>query len=107
MALQEKIAKLTPEQWEKLDAVKDETALDAFVSEHGIELTAEERGQILEYFKTGVLPLADEELDNVAGGGCRTQHWECHYCGASGKYEVPRGQPGLWSCPYCGRKFWY
>lgn len=107
MALSEKIAKLTPEQKEKLVAVKDEAALDAFVSELGIELTVKDREQALEYFKTGKLSLADEELENVAGGGCRTQEWHCYSCGRSGTYEVPINQPGLWACPYCGKNFVY
>ena len=72
MALQEKIMKLSPEQREKLFAVKDEAVLDAFVSEHGIELTAEERSEALVYLNKHEMPLSDEELDNVAGGGSRT-----------------------------------
>lgn len=68
MTLMEKFATLTPEQREKFAEVKDAAALDAFVSEQGIDLTDEEKTQTLEYIKTGVLPLDDDELDAAAGG---------------------------------------
>ena len=70
MTLTEKFKGLTPGQREKFNALKDSAGLDAFLSETGLELTDEEKAQVLEYIASGKLPLADEELDNVAGGGC-------------------------------------
>lgn len=68
MTLMNKFANLTPEQREKFAEAKNTAALDAFASEHGIELTDEEKQDTLEYIKTGVLPLSDDELDAAAGG---------------------------------------
>ena len=70
MTLTQKFQTLTTEQKEQFKAVKDDAALDAFASEYSIDLTAEQKADAQEYFKTGVLSLDDEELDNVAGGGC-------------------------------------
>jgi hypothetical protein len=71
MTIMEKFENLTQEQREQFSAVKDLAALDAFASQYGIDLTDEERQDMLEYIKTGVLPLGDEELENVAGGLCK------------------------------------
>ena len=68
MNLTERFAALTPEQREKFNALKDGAGLDAFLTETGFELTDEEKTQILEYIASGQLPLADEELESVAGG---------------------------------------
>ena len=70
MTLIQKFATLTTEQKEQFTAVKDEAALEAFASKHGIDLSDELKADAAEYFRTGVLPLDDDELDNVAGGGC-------------------------------------
>jgi len=43
MTLMQKFANLTPEQRKKLGAVKDESALNAFADENGIELTEQEK----------------------------------------------------------------
>jgi len=70
MTLTGKFIGLTPEQREKFNALKDSVGLEAFLSETGLELKVEEKAQVLEYIASGILPLADEELDNVAGGRC-------------------------------------
>ncbi|MCL2096229.1 MAG: hypothetical protein FWH10_04910 [Oscillospiraceae bacterium] len=85
MTLTQKFAALTPEQQEKFKALKDSAALDAFLAENSLTLTDEEKAQAAEYFKTGKLPLPDEELDNVAGGcGFGTTDWyryaKCSLC---------------------------
>ena len=107
MALQEKIMKLSPEQREKLFAVKDEAVLDAFVSEHGIELTAEERSEALVYLNKHEMPLSDEELDNVAGGGSRTPddtllglepNYKCNFW--EGKHAYINGGIGCIDCKH-------
>jgi hypothetical protein len=72
-ALREKFAAITEEQGKELTAAmnaKDISALEAFCKKRGIDLAADERDAAAEYFKTGKLPLADEELENVAGGVC-------------------------------------
>ena len=70
MTLTGKFLGLTSGQREKFYTLKDSVGLEAFLSETGFELTVEEKAQVLEYIASGKLPLADEELDNVAGGGC-------------------------------------
>ena len=72
MTLLKKLQALTPGQWGKFHALKDGAGLDAFLSETGVELTAEEKAQALEYIESGKLPLDDEKLDNVAGGSGMT-----------------------------------
>jgi hypothetical protein len=73
-ALLEKFAAFTVEQKKQLTAHKDMdmAALEAFCKTHGIDLAADERGAMAEYFKTGKMPLADQELENVAAGQCST-----------------------------------
>ena len=68
MTITEKFATLTTEQQEKFNALKDGAGLDAFLSDTGLELTEEEKAQVLEFIETGKLPIDDDELDAVAGG---------------------------------------
>jgi hypothetical protein len=110
MTITEKFATLTPEQREKFNAVKDGAGLDVFISETSVEITDEEKLQILSYIESGKLPLADEELDNVAGGFiCNPQppkfyayHGmkysdECKKCGSR---DIVKGYPI--QCRACG-----
>jgi hypothetical protein len=73
-ALLDKFAAITEEQQVKELAsavgTKDMANLEAFCQKHGIELAAEEKNAVAEFFKTGKMPLADQELENVAGGSC-------------------------------------
>jgi len=68
MTITEKFATLTTEQQEKFNALKDGAGLDAFLSDTGLELTEEEKAQVLEFIETGKLPIDDDELDAAAGG---------------------------------------
>jgi hypothetical protein len=68
MSIIEKIATLTPEQQESFSALKDSAALDAFLRDTGLELTNEEKEAALSLIENGKLPLADDELNEVAGG---------------------------------------
>ena len=68
MTLREKYMKLTDEQKEKLKDVKDEAGLDSFLSEMNATLSDEERQAVIEYLKTGSLPLTIDVLEDVAGG---------------------------------------
>jgi hypothetical protein len=68
MTLTERFASFTPGQREQFANLKDEAALDAFTAEHSVELTAEDKASVLEYFQSGVLPLDDHDLEAVAVG---------------------------------------
>ena len=70
MRLTERFAALTPKQREQWGAIKDGAGLDAFLSEADLELTAEEKAQAASYIGSEKAALSDEELENVAGGGC-------------------------------------
>ena len=99
MTLTERFSGLAPEKKQAFMAVKDEAALDAFLSEAGVTLTADEKKQALEYVTTGTLPLSDDDLDSVAGGS-DTKTGEsvartCSECGSS--------LMGL-SCPVCSSR---
>ena len=70
MTLTEKFAGLTPAQRERFNTIKDTAELDIFLAETAITLTAEEKEQTASYIASGRMPLADEELESVAGGLC-------------------------------------
>jgi NADH pyrophosphatase NudC (nudix superfamily) len=90
-SLRDKFGAITEEQGKDLATAmegKDIAALEAFCKKRGIELAAEEKDEVAEYFKTGKMPLADEELENVAGGACAITDWvnpppPCPKCGSS------------------------
>jgi hypothetical protein len=70
-ALLDKFAAITEEQAKEFAAAveaKDMAAVEAFCQKRGIDLAADERDAAAEFFKTGKMPLADDELENVAGG---------------------------------------
>lgn len=48
--------------------------------------------------KTG--ELSDDELDNVAGGGCRPNR--CKFCGGDLNAVENHTYPPNLTCPYCG-----
>lgn len=82
----------SPELMQKANMAKTPEELLALAKENGMDITPE---QAREYFarlhKTG--ELEDDELENVAGGGCykgdklvvtpeyTCNHWTCKYCG--------------------------
>ena len=82
MTLTEKFATLTPEQQEQFKSIKNADQLDALLAEQKIDLSAEEKAQTIEFIEKGIIPLVDEELDNVAGGGgCGTL--KCKKCNST------------------------
>ena len=83
MTLAEKFATLTPEAQETFTAVKDEAALDTFLSQNGVTLTAEEKKQAVEYVTTGTLALSDDDMDAVAGGYTLKSQQKCTKCGGA------------------------
>jgi hypothetical protein len=81
MSIAEKYKNLSAEQREKFNALKDSAGLDIFLSETGMDMNPDEKAQVLQYIESGKLPLTDEELENVAGGGCfggdtKQQSWK-------------------------------
>ena len=65
--------KFTPEQLAKAKAAKSAEELLALAKENGIEMTEDEANKYYaDFHKEG--ELADEELDNVSGGGDCTSY---------------------------------
>jgi len=62
--------KITPELIEKAKAVKTAEELIALAKESNIELTEEQAKEYLEKLNPKMGEISDDELDNVAGGGC-------------------------------------
>ena len=77
MTLAERYKSLTPEQKEKFSTVKNEKDFDAFLNEYNFVLPDELKAKVLEYINTDKLPLSEEELESVAGGGTR-KHYEIY-----------------------------
>ena len=62
--------KFTPELIEKAKSAKTPEELMALAKENGMELTEESAKAYFEQLNPKTGELADEELDNVSGGGC-------------------------------------
>ena len=62
----------TPEMIEKAKAVKNTDELIALAKKNGIELSEEEAKTYFLQLNPKSGELSDDELDNVAGGGCET-----------------------------------
>ncbi len=91
----------TPEMIEKAKAAKTAEEILALAKENNMEMTEEEAKAYFEQFhKSG--ELSDDELDNVAGGGCHASdgrlittignncsHWHCKKC-YNGHYAISR-----------------
>ena len=101
MTLTEKFGVLSPEQREKFNTVKDDAGLDSFLSETGVTLSSKEKAQVIAYIVSGKLPLADEELINIAGGGCGGSEGipNCNICGEKMTTRSRSGSGGY----YCGK----
>ena len=71
--------KFTPELIEKAKSAKTPEELMALAKENGMELTEESAKAYLDLLHPKTGELADEELDNVSGGGCHNggtpSHW--------------------------------
>ena len=76
--------KFTPELIEKAKSAKTPEELMALAKENGVELTEESAKAYLDLLRPKTGELADEELDNVSGGGChnggRLVVSVMHYC---------------------------
>ena len=105
------------ELFEKAKGAKSAEELLSLAKANGVELTEEEAA---EYFaqlnKSG--EISDEELDNVAGGGCQTKvggekytvyscgQFICKSCGRPGEHKHHVGNivtiyPSCELCKYC------
>ena len=62
--------KFTPELIEKAKSAKSPEELFALAKENGVELTEESAKAYFEQLNPKTGELADDELNNVAGGGC-------------------------------------
>ena len=100
MTLTQKIASLTPEQREKLGTVKDEKALVAFAAEAGIELTEQDKKDALAYFENGVIPMSDDDMDAVAGGGSKNSEAEAKAKKDGRTYNLPGNTGTLCNCAH-------
>ena len=63
--------KFTPELIEKAKSAKTPEELMALAKENGMELTEESAKAYLDLLHPQTGELSDDELDNVAGGGCQ------------------------------------
>jgi len=77
----------------KAKQAKSVEELLALAKESGVEMTAEQAQDIFAQFNQKSGELADDELDNVAGGGCYNEEG---YLIVSGSYIC-----GFYTCP-CG-----
>ncbi len=92
---------LTPELLKKAKAAPSSAALLALAEENGLNLTAEEAASYFARFHPGTGTLADEELENVTGGGCgKVSYGICLRKG--GACTDCRD---LWVCINCGHPF--
>ena len=62
--------KMNPELIAKAKKANSSEELIALAKENGMELTAEDANTYFDMLKPKMGELADEELDNVSGGGC-------------------------------------
>ena len=86
--------KFTPEIIEKAKVTKNIEELQMLAKENGIEMTDEEAKAYYEQLHVSSGEIDDDELDNVAGGGCHKKdgrlivtikntcyNWTCEACG--------------------------
>lgn len=84
----------TPELMEQAKACASAEELAALAKENNIELTAEEAKCHFDRLHAQAGELADEELEDVAGGGCHM---------SDGRMIVSySGRCDQWTCPDCG-----
>lgn len=101
----------TPEMIQKSKAAASAEELAVIAKENGIEMSAEEAAAYFAKLHPATGELSDDELDNVAGGGCyardgrlvvtvghQCRNFGCKACGADG--TVMLGGNGEWSEGY-------
>ena len=98
------------ELFAKAKEVKTPEERLSLAKENGMEMTEESAKAYFEILHPKAGELADEELDNVSGGGCRKSdgrlvvsagytcgYWECKRCGVRAS-----NSGGLRRCGVCG-----
>lgn len=87
----------------KAKEVKNIEELIALAKENGVELTEEKAKDYFAKFQLKNGELADDELDNVAGGNCNPYGDACPKCGCSkvDKKLIP-DKGYAWCCAECG-----
>lgn len=95
------MANFTPEQMKLAKAAKSAEELLSAAKEQGIHLTEQEAQTYYSQLHNSG-ELADDELENVTGGGCLGNPTRpCPRCDASMKQNGD-----LWQCPFCGHREW-
>lgn len=90
---------LTPEMIEKAKAAKTAEELLELAKANGVEMTADEAATYFAQLNPTSGELSDDDLDNVAGGGCND---------IMGKGNYPDVQiTDSHSCPKCRSKIGY
>ena len=92
----------TAELMEKAKSAKSPEELITLAKENGTEITAEEAANYFAKLNQKSGDISDEELENVAGGGCYNSdgrlivtlfntcdHWTCPKCGHSLHDHIP------------------
>jgi len=95
--------KFTPELIEKAKSAKTPEELMALAKENGMELTEESAKAYLDLLHPQTGELSDDELDNVAGGGCHNGGIlvRCNTCGVAAychSCQYCTYEKGLWLC---------
>lgn len=73
---------LKPELIEKAKQAKSVEELLKLARENEVELTEDQAREYFEKLNPMVGELSDEELDNIAGGGCCPSPVKCPKCGS-------------------------
>ena len=96
---------INKEMLEKAKTAKTVEEFIALAQENGIELSEEKATAYFEKLNAKSKELADEELENVVGGGCGdpevdAKHWCEHFvCKDSGCLPEPSGSGAV--CQWC------
>lgn len=97
--------KVSKELIKKAKETKSAEQLRKLAEENGIQLTMEQAEQAYEQLHQGSVELADEELDNVSGGGCSSSG--CPYCGSNNlEFHGMCMQYDVIYCSDCHRTFY-
>lgn len=80
--------------------------LIALAAGNGIELSDEKAQEYFKKLKAEPLEIAEDELDNVSGGGCSSHKQTCTYCGSENlRFEGNGPMCKNYFCQDCYRRF--
>ena len=97
---------ISQELLKRAKEAKSPEELQALAAENGIQVTMEQAEKRYAQLQQSSKELADEELDNVAGGGC--SFGGCPYCGNKdnvrvGYYSIEYDE---YRCKKCGETYY-